>query len=433
MRGRFWLAETPRMCVDGKLDVEERTAALDEELVSCMVVTKQTPTMLERSPLMDTNERYLLHGDLEDGTEVTVPNATRGGCSHSKQGVVQNFLFLMHLSGGHVSPAETYDGAVVTFGAPWPAWLSTASWSAQILMGKAGGVTLSLEQGTLTFQKPGLSLQDWERYALGPLRSLLMLVAGQEAPPESLVLQSPSQGEIVVHRPTSNHPPRQHFEPVINFRELGQDRLCAWYDLASKTVPTTTVIGTTLARQHRDIEGDVLRLAAAAESIHRKIFNDKTMSNGQARQLTKLALEGVPEEQRELIADRLIRLNEPDFDGRLDLLLSRTGDFAEALAGRKIENSDPGPPQGRDVWVQMVKKSRNGSAHLLYNAPDDLYTYSGEMYILYESLRWLVTAILLSHIGVAMETVIHGIKNTSSYQLFRERTGLLPGVYQVSK
>jgi len=200
-----------------------------------------------------------------------------------------------------------------------------------------------------------------------------MLVAGQEAPPESLVLQSPSQGQVVMHRPASNHPPRQHFEPVISFTELGQDRLCAWYDLASETVPTTTVIATTLARQHRDIEGDVLRLAAALESIHRKIFNDKTMSSGQARRLTKLALDGVPEEQRELIADRLIRLNEPNFEGRLDLLLSRTGDFAEALAGRKIENRDPEPPQGRDVWVQMVKKSRNGSAHLLYNSPDDLH------------------------------------------------------------
>ncbi len=152
MRGRFWLAETPRMCVDGTLDLEERTVALEEELVSCMVVTKQTPTVLERSPLMDTSVRYLLHGLLEDGTEVTVPNANRGGCSHSKHGVVQSFLFLMHLSGGHVSSAETYDGAVVTFGAPWPAWLSTASWSAQILMPKAGEVTLSLKQGTLTFQ-----------------------------------------------------------------------------------------------------------------------------------------------------------------------------------------------------------------------------------------------------------------------------------------
>ena len=85
---------------------------------------------------------------------------------------------------------------------------------------------------------------------------------------------------------------------------------------------------------------------------------------------------------------------------------------------------------GRKKWLKRVKDARNSFAHMARSAPEDLFVYSGEMVVLYESLRWLLTAVILRHVGVPPERVTEAIESTSGFGLFRERSvSRLPSVY----
>jgi hypothetical protein len=123
----------------------------------------------------------------------------------------------------------------------------------------------------------------------------------------------------------------------------------------------------------------------------------------------------------------LQNLGQLTYAERLDRLVARLGELlASEIAGLSLRHpgdtgEDSHAGTGRDLWVQSVKDARNGFAHLARNSPDDLKRYAGKMYLLYESLRWMLTGVLLQHIGVSQQAVFDGFKQSSSYELFRER------------
>lgn len=64
------------------------------------------------------------------------------------------------------------------------------------------------------------------------------------------------------------------------------------------------------------------------------------------------------------------------------------------------------------------------------SSPEDLDSYVDGMAVLYESLRWLLTAVILRHIGVPLERVTEAIESAPGFELFRERAvSRLPSVY----
>jgi hypothetical protein len=342
------------------------------------------------------------------------------------------------VNGYHVTASQPYYGASVTFGKPWGPWLEGSDLPGEIVIPNVG--TIRLETGSvLRFSAlPQLTQQDVERFLIGPLRALLMILAGRDANPAKLVLEIPDGRAVSVHRPPTalEEDGSRHFEPVIRPAALGLAQLEAWFQLSDAVVPVATIIAKTLVRSY-DVEMKVMNLAASAEAIHRELYDVKTMTGSQARQARRAAVEAVPEEAKKRVSLLLIDLRSLTYGERLELLLERLHSLGDEVAGKVFDaqawsgTSAPEAARGRALWVQQVKSYRNNFAHLRRNSPQDTCGYAGRTFVLYESLRWTLTAVLLTHIGLPLPDVHAGLLHCSSYHLFRERAAeLWPEIYR---
>jgi hypothetical protein len=427
--GEFWIDSADQIRLSGQYDVDRGVLTVrGGELVPCMQSVDRgtyTNTYLRE----DTDESYLIFGLLSDGEEVTLPDAARGGCRHVTGSTEQDFRLLYALVGGHITATERYSACSLHF-SQWRWWLARASWTGVLDLPRYGPVRLTVGDGLTFSDLPSLSQDDVERFLVTPLRILLMLLSGRDAPPERLTLHRGKGRTVTVNRarrPTVENATAGPIEPVVPLDSIGLSGLSAWYGLTDHLVPVTSVIAKTLINPGNSVEAKTLSLAASAEATHRELYDERTMSPEAARRVRKAAVAAVPEDARERVGRMLQNLGQLTYAERLHLLVARLGEpLASEIAGSSVRRpgdteEDPQVRTSRNLWVQSVKNARNGFAHAARNSPDDLKQYAGEMYVLYESLRWMLTGVLLQHIGVSQQAVFDGFKQSSSYDLFRER------------
>jgi hypothetical protein len=80
--------------------------------------------------------------------------------------------------------------------------------------------------------------------------------------------------------------------------------------------------------------------------------------------------------------------------------------------------------------VQSVNGARNGFAHLRRNPPEDIERYAGQMHVLYQSLSWALTAVLLLDVGVSLDDIAADFHLSSKYSAFRQDAiQLWPEIY----
>jgi ApeA N-terminal domain 1 len=431
VHGEFWVDIAQHDRLSGRYDVDRGLLTVHGgELVHCMEAVDRG-SYSESYPRIDINRTYLIFGVLSDGMAMTLPYAVRGGCRHTAGSTEQDFHLLYALVGGHVRATERYPACILRFSQPWQSSLANASWCGILDVPGHGSVQLTINDDLRFDNLPLLSQGDIERFLVAPLRALLVLLSGRDVRPE-LTLHRAVRGPIAVSRPrgtTMEEATVGRLVPVVSLDAIGLSGLNAWYRLSDRLVPVTSLIAKTIVDRGYDIEIKILSLAASAEAINRELYDEKTMSSADARRIRRAAVAAVPEDARERVRRMLQNLRHLTYAERLERLLAKLQEpLSNEIAGSRSNRQDDSEedPQtrkkGRDLWVQSVKDARNGFAHLSRSSPDDIRRYADRMYVLYESLRWMLTGVLLQHVGVPQQTVFEGFKKSSSYHLFRERS-----------
>lgn len=399
MNGLFWLSDKPETRRTGRLNIDEGSLLLsDGYLVDEYEVKKQTASSTAYVLRSLTHLEFILHGDMDDGSKVTVPHALAVPAIGS-----QEFRFLYVIEGGHLTGEQRYVAALVDLGDPYAQWMRRSALSGTLTLPSHGAVALTTTSHLEFSVLPRLTQEQIERDLVHPILNLLTLVSGEIPHVLAFQLRPVLDGEesdavYSVKRKRS----RRDSQPAVSEGSLlfpigpdGIAALNAWYDLDRRLRPTCSVIAKSTAIDSYDVELRMFNLAAAAEAVHRGLYDSKQMN----------------------------------FGDRLRDLLDSVGPLADVISGPSLA-SPPEKELGRDLWVKIVKGYRNTFAHQQPHAPDDLREYSGQMLVLYESLRWLLTTVLLCHVGRTPAELQPDLGNASPYWLFRERAKLLwPDIY----
>jgi hypothetical protein len=437
MRGEFWLADTPSVRVPGTLDIPAGLLTLvnEDELVECMVVVSQNQYSLTRTFRDDTEVTYPLLGVLEDDTLVSIPDATRGRCDHYGDRTEQQFHLLVALTGHHVEDDRTqvYVAAIVSLPSAWGPVVASAPWDGTLILPTDESIEIQISHGSLHFQFPAMTRRDVERRIIEPFRALLTLLSASPDLPIAVRLIDSASEEVVhvqVERPKQGPAPTKRPALALALHQISLPNLEGWYRLTRQVAPLTTVVAKAVTASNVNIETRVLNLAAAAESFHRELYNERVLTKSQAKEIRRAAVAAVPELAKERVEIALAHIGEATFAERLGQLLEGLGPWADDLAGPRIDREKGSGRRGRDLWIKSVKDARNGTAHLLPHYAEDVVKYGSELYVLFESLRWLMTALVMQRIGVPISEVKSTAEGTSSYHLFRGRAGLYwPGIY----
>jgi hypothetical protein len=428
--GVFWLTDEPQKKERGELDIESGSLLLTEGyLIETMEVVEQTPSSTSYSPRSFVGLELTLHGVLDGNIDITIPHATVGNT-----GETQELRFLQVLMGAHINETPSYQSATLHLGSPHRDWLAYPVFSGSLRVPSLGQVALTAGDGIEFSNLPNLTQAEVERLLVQPLLNFLSLVSGQMPDVQDFRLRPAidGTGQVPVHsirRKGSHHDSASNTSgsfPLFSIGLVDIEGLNAWYEVDSKLRPVCSIISKTIAIDTYDVESRVLNLAASAEAVHRELYDVKRMSQSQANEVKRTAVNAVPEEYQSLVRASLSGLRDMNFAERLHSLLDRIGDLATDIAGDPLSDAEA----GRDLWVTTVKSYRNSFAHQKRNSPADLREYAGQSYVLYESLRWLLSTVLLRQVGLSPSDLREDLDRSSSYGLFRERAKLSwPSIY----
>jgi hypothetical protein len=377
-----------------------------------------------------------MFGIVDDITLVSIPAAMRGRCEHSSRGTVQQFHLLVALAGHHVEDDETrlYASAVVALPPVWAAVLRFAPWRGSMRLPSGDAVQISMTDGSLRLDVPAMTRTDIDRQVIEPVRTLLMLLSGTADIPLDVHLVGADQAamQVRVWRAQMPPTPTKHPELALALHHISLSNLEAWYHLTRQVSPLTSVVRGAITARNVNVEIKVLLLAAAAESFHRELHDERIMTKAEAKATRKAAVAAVPDSAKQRVETALAHIGEMTFSERLNRLLETIGTWANEVAGPSMVREPNAPERrGRDLWVRSVRDARNGSAHLLPHYADDVRKYTDELYVLFESLRWFMTALMMLHIGVPSSVVQSSVQGTSAYDLFRGRAVMhWPNIYR---
>lgn len=266
----------------------------------------------------------------------------------------------------------------------------------------------------------GLSVdQLWAR-VLDPVRSLLTIASGDDCPVTTMHVQVEGGRWLRVLHPGIDNSPdelRSGRDMVLTAPALSLSDVATWLDQVDRLSPVPQLVAGHVARERDQVvESQVLELAAAAEGLHRRLEPDeRVMTDEQARQIRSACLAAVPPDSRQMVANRLGQLADPTFRQRLALLADRLGNAAADITGVT------------SLWTRYVAEARNGFAHMLDPRRETDVEHS---IVLRDSLRWMLTIVLLAQAGVSMETIMRRVSGRQDYQFFlRRASAWLPGVY----
>jgi len=435
MQGTFWTTEDPTVRRRGDLDVERGLVVFgDGHLVETMEVLERTAVTVSCVPRSLTNLEFTVHGDLDDGTKVTIPHAIVG--SYTDQ--TQEIRFLKVLEGVHADAEQRYVSASIDFCAPHNASISTWRLAGVVHAPGVGEVTLSCKGSTIEFTDfRGILETEVERSLINPLVNLLMLIT-HEMPKIEHLSMIPMGGtgyerHSVREKGSSQNEMSGELSPlasIVPLRYFGIGEIDRWFKVNAALNPVCAVIGTTISSKELTVESRVLHLAASVEAVHREFFRTtERMTKAEAKEVCSMATDAVPESRKSAVRELLSSLQYPTFAERLKEMLNNVGPMASAIAGERTSSSSDAL-LGRAAWIQAIKQRRNVFAHQKPHTPDNLPTFADEMFVLFESLQWLLTISLLNNIGIGLDEISAEIAEASQFQLFRERSlKIWPSIY----
>ena len=270
----------------------------------------------------------------------------------------------------------------------------------------------------------GLTFQELWTQLVNPLRTLLTLAVDASSPPTELHLQSTLDGDWlkVVDPDLANVAEPLPGSPLLTRNDLDLGQVARWLAQFRTWSPVPSLVAAAVDKENaRPIELQVLDLAAAAEGLHRRLFDDqRTLSKQRARDIRDRVVSALADdaEAQTAVGQSLMSLGEPTFRTRLERLVERSGEAIPDVTGMAPN------------WIRRVKQARNGFAHLLLNEKG-LTTEPLENYVLKLSLRWVLGSVLLLESGLSADVLRARVAEHQPYQFLLEQAHRwLAEVYQ---
>jgi len=271
----------------------------------------------------------------------------------------------------------------------------------------------------------GLTFRELWTQLVNPLRTLLTLAVDASSPPTELHLQSTPHGdwlEVVDPDISNDAEPLPRSTSLLRRDDLNLAQAARWLAQFRTWSPVPSLVAAAVDKDSaRPIELQVLDLAAAAEGLHRRLFDaQRTLSKQRARDVRDRVLSALADdtEAQTAVRQSLISLGEPTFHARLERLVERSKEAIPDVTGMAPN------------WIRRVKQARNGFAHLLINE-EGLKTEPLENYVLKLSLRWVLGSVLLLESGVSADVLRERVAEHQPYQFLLQQAGRwLAEVYQ---
>ena len=460
LAGRFWRADSDHG-VPGRLTFAEGISPrleLDEPLIPFFreVEREQSdgtqPRVYAETPL--GSESLLVHGALDDGTPVTLLDATE---SKRRVGGESRQWLGAHLAliGGHVSGRDepyTRIRLQVRHLADWAALpgfdpdegrrpLASHRTGLSPVALQDGG-QLDLEEGLEAecselgggrigreawfrlVDLPPMTADDLDRRFVTPLSSLLTLATGTRCPPVAVEVATGSDQPWLRMRHAGLRLPaeeaRSPHRQLLPRPTFGLNRVAAWLDAVEELGPLPPVVaGAT--KSEATLETELLDLTTVAEGLHQRLFRERRRLSSQqaeaARTAISSAISGLDEEVRRAVEGAIQHLEEPSFPQRLMQLADR------------VEPAMPGVTGRTNRWKHHVADIRNAFAHRSYGFLG--MKRVGEMVAVLESLRWLLTGLLLLRTGLDPAELAARVQQHEPFVLFRQQAcEWLPRVFE---
>lgn len=406
-------------------------------------------------------ESHVVHGVLtEDGEEVTLVDAFTAGRRYSPfdpSNGSQRLVGRYALLGGHVRPEAKFRHIRLRLEhlETWVALpgFSLTSANDELVVGLeletpvvppahlAEGVgRLAVEQVThiagpthlggrlersVWLRTEGLSgtVDELGRRIVIPLASLTTLAVGRACRPVELEFAAEAAGpwlrNCLAIRQAGPH--LESHRVLLPFSEIGTAGVAAWLNQVNELGPLPAVVADAATTSGRSLEAQVLELTTVAEGLHRRLFATQSRVEpklaAQARSSAVQGVEHLGQPVTQAVREALGHLSEPTYRERMVALAEAAEVAVPGVAGRV------------DHWASKVVKARNAFAHLLPQGPpgtsavDDWLTVT-------QSLRWLLTGLLLLQTGVAPESLGRRFEQHPPYRLFRRQAqSWLPQVY----
>jgi hypothetical protein len=270
-----------------------------------------------------------------------------------------------------------------------------------------------------------MTVEELDRRFVTPLASLLSLAADTDCPPVAVeVATSFEEPWLTVHHSGLEAPavePRPWYLHLLPLHLLGLERLATWLDAVERLGPLPPVVARSTARSGGTLETQLLELTTVTEGLHRRLFPEsRRLSEEQeaaARGTVGTAIADLDEEVRTTVSGALQHIEEPSFPQRLV-------ELAEC-----IEHAVPGVTGRGNRWKRCVTDVRNDFAHrsrgFLQTARID------ELVAVRESLRWLLTGLLLLQTGLPPAELAARVKDHQPYVLFLQQArDRLPRIFE---
>lgn len=435
--GTFWQSDTPDRRVPGHLTLNgqpllevvgqifiERANSVDLDangMVRRMAISGDSDALVA-----DWEPRNI-HGELDDGTCVSVVGAQGGrklNTNFVDRQFRQEFRTMRHVIVGElVDNQQTFESC--KFHVVGPRWWTSESEHATTTDG--GRLTTSADgDGRWLEFTPGqpLTVRDFDRRVLSPARTLASLVtdipAGATDLHVRLATQSPwrkvYRAEQVVPSKTSE---------LLDSAHLSADRFAQWIDFRRRS----DALDAAAIDDHRGaaIQTTVLTLAAVAEGLHRRLFDEK-------KRIPALSKSDLVHARRAARTAALARVTDVDRSGRAPLSTSDIAEFKQAMNDsfgfindqtfrtrmsdlvNVAEGAIPNIVAAFADWPRAVHGVRNTLAHQGTQRHDETIDEFYDLVIaLSYSLAWVLRTVLLIEAGFDSETLQRAYSESSRY------------------
>lgn len=272
---------------------------------------------------------------------------------------------------------------------------------------------------------------DLDRSLVTPLVTLLTLAVDVDCPPVQVELAAGTDTEWLSLSSSGLRPsaerPRPVQEMLLPLRALGLTAVATWLDRVEDLGPLPPVVAAAAAKPPLTLETGVLQLATVAEGLARRLWPHWNRLSQEevdrARQSALAAVADHGESVSAAVQGALEHLHEPSYPQRLEELAKCAGDAVPGVLGRLTDQGRP------SRWKEAAAGARNDFAHRFDRGWLD--EASVDRYLaVYNSLRWLLTAVLLLQTGLDPETLGARLREHQRYYLFlRQARQWLPRVY----
>ena len=454
LNGTFWQVDTPDCRVRGQLmlgdqpTLETLDPIFDERSIlversSSGVVTRLGVSGNADARVADWEPRNI-QGQLDDGTLVSVVGAQgrmKRSSSILRLEYRQEFPTVRHvILDEHVDDRTTYYSC--RFRVTGPIWWESEDEEASTSDGGRLVVTDNDDGRWFEFTPTQpLTVKDFDRRVLSPIRTLASIVTSNPAETSDLYVRRTSEApERKVHDPEASIAPRGRHE-LLSAGHLTAQRFARWIDFrgSSDALDAAAIDESSGVT----IQTEVLTLAAVAEGLHRRLFDDK-------KRIPALSTDDLVQTRRAARSAALDRMAELDRSDREPLTDADLTEFERAMndsfafvnemtfrsrmadLASTAQAAIPNIVSAFADWPKALKDARNTLAHQGTQAHDETIDQFYDLLIaLGYSIAWVLRTVLLLQAGIDAATLQQAYKDSSRYNhhIANTRSLLAGGLY----